>query len=134
MAGASAASSMATDRGTGDQGPGPRGSLPVVVGQWLWRLPRLLLIGVVRVYQGAISPLLGPSCRFTPTCSQYAVQALSRYGAVRGSILAAWRILRCHPWGGHGFDPPRWFGETPDRRAGETEAPADRNADATERV
>ena len=63
------------------------------------------------MYQAVLSPLLGPSCRFTPTCSQYAVEALQRYGAVRGTILAGWRILRCNPWGGHGHDPPRWFGE-----------------------
>ena len=82
-------------------------------GRALWRAPRLLLVGLVRVYQGAVSPWLGPSCRYTPTCSEYAVQALRRYGAVRGLILAAWRIGRCHPWGGHGYDPPRWFGEAP---------------------
>lgn len=80
-------------------------------GRWLWTLPRFLLIGVVRLYQLGISPWLGSSCRFTPTCSAYAVQSLHRYGAVRGTVLAVWRILRCHPWGGHGYDPPRWFGE-----------------------
>lgn len=79
----------------------------------MWRLPRLVLIGLVRVYQGAVSPWLGPSCRFTPTCSEYAVQALRQYGAARGTVLALWRIGRCHPWGGHGYDPPRWFGEGP---------------------
>jgi len=73
--------------------------------------PRLLLIGGVRVYQRLLSPILPSSCRYTPSCSHYAVQALGQYGAVRGSILAAWRILRCNPWGGHGYDPPRWFGE-----------------------
>lgn len=85
------------------------------VGRAVWRVPRLLLVGLVRLYQGAISPWLGPSCRYTPTCSEYAVQALRRYGAVRGTILAAWRIGRCNPWGGHGYDPPRWFGEHPTR-------------------
>jgi putative membrane protein insertion efficiency factor len=78
-------------------------------GLGLWRLPRLGLIGLVRLYQLTLSPLLPPSCRYTPTCSQYAVLALREYGAVRGTILAAWRVLRCHPWGGHGYDPPRWF-------------------------
>lgn len=73
--------------------------------------PRLLLIGFVRMYQRFLSPILPNSCRFTPTCSHYAVQALGKYGAVRGAILAVWRILRCNPWGGHGYDPPRWFGE-----------------------
>ena len=77
----------------------------------VWRLPRLLLIGLVRVYQLGISPWTPASCRFSPTCSQYAVLALREYGALRGGMLAAWRILRCNPWGGHGYDPPRWFGE-----------------------
>lgn len=79
----------------------------------LLHLPRLLLIGLVRFYQLAISPLLPPSCRYTPSCSQYAILALRKYGAVKGLILATWRILRCAPWGGTGYDPPRWFGEPP---------------------
>ena len=92
----------------------PRPHAPLArAGRALWRAPRLALVGLVRVYQAVVSPWLGPSCRFTPTCSEYAVQALRRYGAVRGLVLAAWRIGRCHPWGGHGYDPPRWFGEGP---------------------
>ena len=75
------------------------------------RLPRLLLIALVRAYQLIISPLLPPSCRYTPTCSQYAILALGKYGAIKGSILAAYRVLRCNPWGGQGHDPPRWFTE-----------------------
>ena len=75
-------------------------------------LPRLALVGLVRFYQMAVSPHLPASCRYTPTCSEYAVIALREYGAVRGTVLAVWRILRCNPWGGHGYDPPRWFGET----------------------
>jgi putative membrane protein insertion efficiency factor len=74
-------------------------------------LPRLILVGLVRIYQRVLSPVLPPSCRYTPTCSHYAVQALKEYGAIRGTILATWRVLRCNPWGGHGYDPPRWFGE-----------------------
>ena len=77
----------------------------------LARLPRLALIGLVCLYQLVISPHLPASCRYTPSCSRYAVQALDRYGAVKGTILAVWRVLRCNPWGGHGYDPPRWFGE-----------------------
>ena len=76
-------------------------------------LPRRLMIGLVRGYQLIISPHLPRSCRYTPTCSAYAVQALREYGAVKGTILAVWRVLRCNPWGGHGHDPPRWFGEPP---------------------
>ncbi len=74
-------------------------------------IPRQLAIGLVRLYQYALSPLLGGGCRFTPTCSNYAIEALDRYGLARGLVLTGWRILRCNPWGGHGFDPPRWFGE-----------------------
>lgn len=77
----------------------------------LFRLPRLLLIGLVRFYQLALSPHLPASCRYTPTCSQYAVQALREYGALKGTVLAVHRVLRCNPWGGHGYDPPRWYTE-----------------------
>ncbi|MGH8481083.1 MAG: membrane protein insertion efficiency factor YidD [Nevskiaceae bacterium] len=70
---------------------------------------RWLLIGLVRLYQRLLSPLLnmvsGPRCRFHPTCSAYAVQALERHGAMRGSWLAARRIVRCHPLNDGGFDP-----------------------------
>jgi uncharacterized protein len=63
------------------------------------------LIIVIRGYQLAISPLLPPACRFTPTCSAYAREAIERYGALRGSALAVRRLARCRPWGGSGFDP-----------------------------
>ncbi len=64
-----------------------------------------LLIAPIRLYQMFISPLLPPSCRFTPTCSQYAIEALRRHGPFKGSWLALRRLLRCHPWGGSGYDP-----------------------------
>ena len=63
------------------------------------------LILPIRFYQRFISPLTPPSCRFTPTCSQYAVEALRKHGPVKGLYLAIRRILRCHPWGGYGYDP-----------------------------
>lgn len=63
------------------------------------------LIGLVLVYRYGVSPLLGRPCRFQPTCSEYALEALHRHGAWRGSLLAATRIARCHPWGGSGYDP-----------------------------
>ena len=66
-----------------------------------------LLIGFVTVYQKAVSPWLPSACRYTPTCSQYAKDALEKYGALKGSGLAARRLLRCHPWGGHGADPEK---------------------------
>ena len=64
-----------------------------------------IIILPVRFYQKFISPLTPPSCRFTPTCSQYAVEALRKHGPVKGLWLAIRRILRCHPWGGSGYDP-----------------------------
>lgn len=64
-----------------------------------------LLLLMVRFYQCAISSMLPPRCRFTPTCSQYAVEALSRYGALKGGWLTIKRICRCHPWGDCGHDP-----------------------------
>lgn len=65
----------------------------------------LPLIGLVRFYQIVISPLKPACCRFTPTCSQYALEALRKYGPVKGSWLTIKRILRCNPWGGSGYDP-----------------------------
>ena len=64
-----------------------------------------MLLLSIRFYQRAISPWLPPSCRFTPTCSQYAVEAIRKHGPVRGLWLAFRRLLRCHPWGGSGYDP-----------------------------
>jgi putative membrane protein insertion efficiency factor len=66
---------------------------------------RGLLRGLIRGYQLFISPLLGPRCRFYPTCSHYAIEALETHGVLRGSWLALRRILRCHPWNPGGFDP-----------------------------
>ena len=63
------------------------------------------MIGAIRWYQRFISPLLGHNCRFVPTCSQYAIQALQVQGALKGTLLSVWRILRCNPWGGSGYDP-----------------------------
>ncbi len=64
-----------------------------------------ILILPIRFYQLAISPMLSPSCRYVPTCSQYAVEALRKHGPFKGLWLAVKRILRCHPWGGSGYDP-----------------------------
>ena len=60
---------------------------------------------LVRFYQLCISPLKPPCCRFTPTCSQYAIEAFRKHGAIKGLCLTIWRILRCNPWGGSGYDP-----------------------------
>jgi len=64
-----------------------------------------LLIGLIRLYQYALSPFIGPSCRFTPTCSEYACQALRKHGFLKGVWLGARRISRCHPWNPGGHDP-----------------------------
>lgn len=68
-------------------------------------MPAKLLLGLIRFYQYAVSPLMPPRCRYTPTCSQYAVEAVKKHGTLKGGLLAARRIARCHPWGGSGHDP-----------------------------
>lgn len=70
--------------------------------KWLLSQPFILL---VRFYQVCLSPLKPPSCRFTPTCSQYAIEALRKHGPIKGLYLTVRRLLRCHPWGGSGYDP-----------------------------
>ncbi len=71
----------------------------------LKHLLSLPFIGLIRLYQLAISPWLGKQCRFTPTCSQYGLEAFKKYGPLKGGYLTIKRILRCNPWGGHGHDP-----------------------------
>ncbi|HOA15340.1 MAG TPA: membrane protein insertion efficiency factor YidD [Bacillota bacterium] len=67
---------------------------------------KTVLLALIRFYRSAISPFKRyPTCRFRPTCSEYAYEAISRYGAARGGLLAIKRILRCHPWGKSGYDP-----------------------------
>jgi hypothetical protein len=65
----------------------------------------LLLHLLIRAYQLLVSPLLGPNCRYWPSCSEYAADAVTEHGAFRGSVMAARRLLSCHPWGGSGYDP-----------------------------
>ncbi|AFD07611.1 membrane protein insertion efficiency factor YidD [Solitalea canadensis] len=69
------------------------------------RVLNYIFIALIRFYQYAISPLLGQNCRFTPTCSQYGVDAIKKHGPWKGGWLTIKRISRCHPWGGHGHDP-----------------------------
>ena len=71
----------------------------------LRRLPAALLLGGIRAYQLTLSPWLGRQCRFEPTCSAYAAEAIEVHGALRGSLMAVRRVGRCHPWGGSGYDP-----------------------------
>lgn len=75
----------------------------------LWQAIRRLLVGLlilpVRLYQRLLSPLFPPRCRYTPSCSQYAVEALRKHGPLKGLWLAVYRVLRCNPYGGFGYDP-----------------------------
>jgi putative membrane protein insertion efficiency factor len=80
------------------------------LGAWLWvglgRAGAAVVIAAVRAYQVLLSPLLGAHCRFQPTCSQYCIEAIHRYGVVRGGLKSLRRIARCHPWHSGGYDPP----------------------------
>ena len=73
--------------------------------KFVLRLLSLPFIFLIRVYQWVISPWLGPKCRYTPTCSNYAIEALRKHGVIKGLWLASKRIASCHPWGGSGYDP-----------------------------
>ena len=64
-----------------------------------------LFIGLIKLYQYTLSPFFGRQCRFVPTCSQYGIEAIQKYGVMKGGWLALKRILRCNPWGGSGYDP-----------------------------
>lgn len=68
-------------------------------------LPATVLVGAVRVYQWTLRPVIGANCRFEPSCSHYAIEALRRHGALRGTALSARRVLRCNPWTAGGYDP-----------------------------
>jgi putative membrane protein insertion efficiency factor len=73
--------------------------------KWLLKIVTYPFILLIKIYQLGISPLLGSNCRFTPTCSQYALEALKHYGLFKGIFLAAKRVSKCHPSGGSGYDP-----------------------------
>lgn len=101
----SAASREHRAAGTGQGRPG---AIARIVG---WPL-----LGAIWLYRHTVSPLLGVNCRFAPSCSEYAIDALREYGGLRGGWLAVKRISRCHPWGGAGYDPV-----PPRKTGGETE-------------
>ena len=65
-------------------------------------------LGMIDFYRNELSPFMPKSCRYVPSCSNYAFEAYSKYGVGKGFVLTAWRILRCNPLGGSGYDPPRW--------------------------
>ena len=77
---------------------------PRILGTFLWELPRNVLIILLKTYRRIISPLYGPVCRFFPSCSAYALEAVTVHGAVKGSWLAVRRLARCHPWNAGGVD------------------------------
>lgn len=91
-------------------------------------LVQRLLVGLVRGYQVAFSPLYAGSCRYTPSCSAYAAEAIERHGALRGGWLAVRRLARCHPFGGHGFDPVPAFAPSELRHA-HPESPESKTVD-----
>ena len=94
------------------------------------------LVGVIRLYQVGISAWTPATCRFTPTCSAYAIQALERHGAGRGSWLAFRRLMRCHPWGGQGYDPVPlvWKGSEGDGRVRGIDGHDDEHTSQSERM
>jgi hypothetical protein len=69
------------------------------------RIVSKIFILLIRFYQLSISPILGQNCRYSPTCSQYSIDAINKHGALKGGWLALKRIFSCHPWGGNGYDP-----------------------------
>ena len=87
------------------------------------RLPRYAGLGLIRVYQLVVSPLLGPRCKYYPSCSHYGFTAVERYGLLKGSILAGWRILRCNPFSYGGVDDVPAVGEPLFRRPKARRAP-----------
>jgi putative membrane protein insertion efficiency factor len=66
---------------------------------------KLITLQLLRGYKWAISPMFAPACRYVPTCSEYAMEAVERYGAVRGGLMSVWRLMRCHPFAHGGYDP-----------------------------
>lgn len=82
------------------------GALSVVT-----RVPRLALVGLIRAYQVVVSPWIGPTCKYYPSCSHYGLEAVRHHGAVKGGALAVWRVLRCNPWSNGGVDEVPAVGE-----------------------
>lgn len=73
--------------------------------QWFRKIGIFPFLLIIKIYQYGISPLLGPKCRYTPTCSQYASEAFQKHGLLKGFVLSIKRISKCHPRGGSGYDP-----------------------------
>ncbi|TAN21586.1 MAG: membrane protein insertion efficiency factor YidD [Chitinophagaceae bacterium] len=73
--------------------------------KWIVKILAYPFIFLIKIYQWTLSPWLGRQCRYTPTCSNYGIEALKKYGLFKGGYLTVRRVLSCHPWGGHGYDP-----------------------------
>ena len=73
--------------------------------RFIIKLPANILILLIKIYQYTLSPLIGRNCRYTPTCSNYGIEAIRKYGAIKGGWLTIKRIASCNPWGGSGYDP-----------------------------
>ena len=77
---------------------------PARVVREVLRLPQYAVMALIRVYQIVVSPLLGPTCKYYPSCSHYGLEAVRRHGAIKGTVMAGWRVLRCNPWSNGGVD------------------------------
>jgi len=77
---------------------------PAALARGVLNIPRYAVMALIKVYQMTVSPLLGPTCKYYPSCSHYGLEAVRRHGAITGSVMAAWRILRCNPWSNGGVD------------------------------
>ncbi len=73
--------------------------------RWIQKICSFPFIALIKLYQWVVSPWLGPKCRYTPTCSHYALKAFQKYGVLKGFWLSVRRVSKCHPWGGSGYDP-----------------------------
>ena len=96
-------------------------------------LPRLLVVLLLKLYRLVVSPLYGQTCRFYPSCSAYALEAVQRYGVIRGGRLAVWRLLRCNPWNPGGVDPVPTKGEHSSTGDGPIPAPTPKSKRASMR-
>ena len=73
--------------------------------KFIQKLPANIMILLIKIYQWTLSPLIGRNCRYTPTCSNYGIEAIRKYGAIKGGWLTIKRVASCNPWGGSGYDP-----------------------------
>ncbi|NYI39948.1 membrane protein insertion efficiency factor YidD [Demequina lutea] len=77
---------------------------PAGLARGVFRIPQYAVMALIKVYQLVVSPLLGPTCKYYPSCSHYGLEAVRRHGAIKGTVMAGWRVLRCNPWSNGGVD------------------------------